>query len=843
MKNLLIFTIFIVSFKTYAQLSPQGNVTIDKGEINLETTSVPSISLNFKNTGALADTLSLTGLNSNFKVSLNRCSNVAPNKTCQVTISPQRNLPVGLISFTFNGFSISMDLVRKDSNGDQIVEETSNMEFSPLTIADIQFLDTDRSKSQVISVKNVGKIANTPTLSWQSNPSGSKIIINRCSTSLAPSKTCSITVSFPKVSSDISQSLLLSYSGLSTPKSLVVNLKSPISNLASCSFGSNTYSSGSTIAGFTQSTVPYNQLCSSVAQSGLCNNGVINSVQPLVPSCEVLPPPVASLSLVSNFAYSETTGQPATCRVKEPFGQTDLMAELVVSGPFTSAEKEQIQNSACSYLQQSFGFSSYSFNQANQCHVNDFGLFFQVEMETGFSSFDLMNNVYFDFSPYNIVPLESANDCETYLNMGAPFEMFGGGINLTNGKPVFLTEFNSKLYFGIPSGQQDEYYLAENNNGTQIVSLDYLFLMDDAHPPIVFGNKLYLMGKNKNSSSFKIFYLDNQGVINEELMIPTSSTNSFVMVANSQYLLVNNNSDSSTLYKLDVNRNRTTINTPEAVGIGGQFVSGNFFGDSYYSFTYGNEGKWILLRTNLTNNTVSRVVYNSQPLQTTRILGKTNNEGLFWTYDLYTRNLYALNATGQVEISGNLGSQGSLVNIAQGVNSNIIYFSFVHTDTTIYKIEGSSTTVVASAQPAMNNFFAVGDDLIFGSENTREVYRIDSLGNKTTIAINTIMKSTLVNNVYSNLERYEKPSIFDNKIAVNTARSTSPGVFSTPYGLSFIDLSNFQISEPLSLCSNNLGLIDSSIEFNSYKLFDNKLFLGTRDCSTADEFELSKYSF
>lgn len=143
----------------------------------------------------------------------------------------------------------------------------------------------------------------------------------------------------------------------------------------------------------------------------------------------------------------------------------------------------------------------------------------------------------------------------------------------------------------------------------------------------------------------------------------------------------------------------------------------------------------------------------------------------------------------------------------------------------------------------MNNFFAIGDDLILGSEDTREVYRIDSLGNKSTIAINTIMKSTLVNNVYSNLERYEKPSVFNNKIAINAAISSSAGVFSTSYGLSFIDLSSFQISDPLSLCSNNLGLIDSTIEFNSYKMFDNKLFLGTRDCATSDEFELSKYSF
>lgn len=559
-------------------------------------------------------------------------------------------------------------------------------------------------------------------------------------------------------------------------------------------------------------------------------------------SAGVCVPDAPTFSLVSNFSFSQSTGLPALCKVNSPFDQ-QVMAELAIEGPFTIEEKEQIQTSACNYLAQNAQFGvQTSFTQMNQCQIDDFSLFTQVSMETGIDQFELMNNLYFDFAPYGVVPLEGSFDCQMYLSMMNPtFEFTGGGINLTNGKPSFLTNFNSKLYFGIPSKLPDLFYLAVKNTETQLVSSDYVFLMDNAHPPIVFGDRLYLMGKNMGSSSYKLFYLDSQEVIHEETLI-SPRNDSFIMVSNGQYLLVNENSDQSTLYKIDLSHNLTVINNPqETVGTGGPLVYGDFFADSYYSFTTGPDGKWILLRTNLSNNTVSRVMYNSQPLQVTRLLGTTNNGSLFWAYDLYTRNLFSLNASGQVASVLNLGPQGSVVNMAQGSGSNVIYFSFVHVDTAIYKIEGSTVSQLLSNQPMLNNFFAIGDNLIFASENTYEAYKLDPSGLRTIIASNIILKTFTINNVFSNGRRYSQPTIYKGKVAINSARTTSPGVFTTPYALSFIDINTFQISQPISLCSGS-GIFDSLIGFDAYIVFEGSLYLGNRDCAASDEFELSRYT-
>lgn len=202
MKKIIILTLAFFVNIANAQMVLQGQSSpIDLGEINVQT-GISNLSLVFKNTGASPDSVSsaLTGTNaSDFKVSLSRCSSVAPGKTCQITISSQRTIAVGLKSFSIGGVSVSMNVVKKDAQGNDVSNPAvvENLEITPATLAPIQFLTGEKSKSVAINVKNVGNSAVIPTLNWAANAANVKFSINRCNTSLAAGKTCSLTLSIP----------------------------------------------------------------------------------------------------------------------------------------------------------------------------------------------------------------------------------------------------------------------------------------------------------------------------------------------------------------------------------------------------------------------------------------------------------------------------------------------------------------------------------------------------------------------------------------------------------------------------------------------------------------------
>lgn len=221
----IIYTLTLVIGLNVQAFTVQGENVVDKGEINLETQKVDPVTLNFKNNSLTAETFSPTISNPNFKISLNRCLNVASNKTCAITISPQRKLSVGLQEIQVGDALVRMTLVKKDGNGQVIVTPTPSaiFEFVPATLAEIPFTASEKNKTISLSIKNTGTLSEIPNVSWISNLNNAKITINRCSISLAPGKSCSIAISVKKPEVDISQSLQLTYSG--APKTLVFNIK------------------------------------------------------------------------------------------------------------------------------------------------------------------------------------------------------------------------------------------------------------------------------------------------------------------------------------------------------------------------------------------------------------------------------------------------------------------------------------------------------------------------------------------------------------------------------------------------------------------------------------------
>lgn len=228
MKKIILIAFTFTPIISFAEFIPQGSLNINKGEINLENANPPIITLTLKNSLNHSDSFSPQGTDPKYKVSSNRCLNVASNKTCVISLSPNRKLPIGPIQFSFAGFSISMDLVRKDINGNIITPTplSADLSFQPSSQPNIQFLENDKFAQISFTIKNNGNAAVIPnSIGWLSNPSNAKILINRCNNLINPGRSCTMTVSFPAVSSNISQSLTVSYNGNNSPKSLTFNLK------------------------------------------------------------------------------------------------------------------------------------------------------------------------------------------------------------------------------------------------------------------------------------------------------------------------------------------------------------------------------------------------------------------------------------------------------------------------------------------------------------------------------------------------------------------------------------------------------------------------------------------
>lgn len=214
MKNLfysIMGSILFFCTNTNAAMVIQGTNPLNAGQFNVAT-GIGTISLTFKNTGATANSVSsvISGANSSeFKVSLNRCSNIASNKTCQLSLTSQRNISVGNKVFLIGGVQVNLSIVKQDNQGNDISNPPAveSLEISPASVSDIQFSSGEKTKSLSLTVKNSGNVSVLPTIGWSSNNAGVKIAVNRCSTALAVGKTCSLILSIPAPASSVSQDL------------------------------------------------------------------------------------------------------------------------------------------------------------------------------------------------------------------------------------------------------------------------------------------------------------------------------------------------------------------------------------------------------------------------------------------------------------------------------------------------------------------------------------------------------------------------------------------------------------------------------------------------------------
>lgn len=265
-----------------AELVYQGANPLDVTSYNL--IMQPVIPLTFKNTGETTTSFSgnITGQDLlDFKISTNRCNNVAKNKSCLITIiSVSKKIQLGIKSISIGGVDLNITVTKLNSQNQPIVIEPplENFEFEQESLNDIQFVPGEKYKLISLLIKNTGNISAQPSFDWLSNSANISIRLNRCLISLKKDQNCliSLKVPAPAVGSTISQTYQISSSSqIRDSLSFVIKgvLDGGSSNLE-CNFNGNTVLHGSSVTAYQEASVSFGSTCSS--QSRTCNNGVLS---------------------------------------------------------------------------------------------------------------------------------------------------------------------------------------------------------------------------------------------------------------------------------------------------------------------------------------------------------------------------------------------------------------------------------------------------------------------------------------------------------------------------------------------------------------------------------------
>jgi len=387
MKIVSFLTTIILSYNAYSACSncnqsfvASSNLTVvgtaqQTSSVDLATQSIPSFTFQFKNnTSSPKDIQSIQGTDSgSFIFSVNRCTNVSPGKTCQITItSKTKKLAPKTYSATINDAAIQLTVADSTTQ----TQGTSQYGFEPSNLSNIAFSSGERSKTITITVKNSGNGSGIPQLSIQ-NASSLFFLINRCeNVSLGAGKSCSIilTAKAPPNGQPISDSLILKENNI-VKTSLPVAVAPPPSQNLTCTFNGQTYQNGASIPGFSANSVSFGSQCSSVAVSGTCQNGSITNA-PAYSSCSVQ---VAASCTFNGQTIASGTSVQAFASGSVSFGASCVSEQRtcnngVLSGTNTFAACSVGQASSCSFNGQTYnhgdsvpGFSSNSVAFGNSC--------------------------------------------------------------------------------------------------------------------------------------------------------------------------------------------------------------------------------------------------------------------------------------------------------------------------------------------------------------------------------------------------------------------------------------------------------------------------------------------
>jgi len=228
--------IFLTLLGTFFAVNAQSQFVSNQGPIinlnyNIQNSSPQPFRLTFKNIGSSVASLpSAIGNGAGvFRLAINRCVNVLPNKTCKISYAPPRDVAPANYVFNFGGIEVNYNVVNEDGNGISIPAPVAieSLELTQRILGPVQFSSGERTKNVNFTVKNTGNVSVIPEVRLSSNL-GMRFLINRCSSSLAPNKTCSmsLSISAPPEAQEISRDLQV-FIASSLKSSLSLLIKGP----------------------------------------------------------------------------------------------------------------------------------------------------------------------------------------------------------------------------------------------------------------------------------------------------------------------------------------------------------------------------------------------------------------------------------------------------------------------------------------------------------------------------------------------------------------------------------------------------------------------------------------
>lgn len=197
---------FLISLNTHAALvatSVSGGTAVDQNasvvtlDVGTSATRSVSTTITFKNTGSTVESISsLQGADSSlFKMALNRCNNIAVNKTCQITVSSSRAIQARVAPYLLEVGTLDLSIsIKQNGQSEPPAPPAENVSFKfiPDTLSEVQFNQGQSSATVSLEVLNDGNVSKQPSLAISSNPNASTFLINRCSSVLPVGKKCSV---------------------------------------------------------------------------------------------------------------------------------------------------------------------------------------------------------------------------------------------------------------------------------------------------------------------------------------------------------------------------------------------------------------------------------------------------------------------------------------------------------------------------------------------------------------------------------------------------------------------------------------------------------------------------
>lgn len=215
----------IVSLK-YSKTTPySGDSVFQVSSLNISDFGVKNVSILNQSSSVKSYSPTFSGTDaSKFKLILNRCQNIEPNKSCIVSLQLKPQVAGSYSATLSDSQSLNSIAINASISSGALPPQVSSVSLSSSSISLGTVSKIGMSSSRNLVLTNNGNVALYPIIQLSSNLVS---ILNRCQISLLPGKSCSISVAFHSTLStpdgEIAESISVKANSEASPQIVSVN--------------------------------------------------------------------------------------------------------------------------------------------------------------------------------------------------------------------------------------------------------------------------------------------------------------------------------------------------------------------------------------------------------------------------------------------------------------------------------------------------------------------------------------------------------------------------------------------------------------------------------------------